>query len=414
MSTGGLALIIFAVVLAQVASLVLVGVYRQRNTYRGIGPGQKEPALAPQLPHAAGHAADGYKDFLVQRRVAEDDHRSVCSFYLVPADGQPLPAYRPGQYLTFRLPIADPITGQPKTVVRCYSLSDRPRPDYYRVTIKRVPPAAGAPNAPPGLASNFFHDQVQPGVRLSVRPPSGHFFLIEDSPRPIVLVAGGIGITPMLSIVNTILDSASSRDVWLFFGVRSGAEHIMKGHLDALQKAHANFHLQVCYSRPGDGDVLGVDYQHRGHADIQLLRSTLPLGRYQFYVCGPKPMMETLVPALDAWGVAPGDIHYESFGPASLTQRAAPPVPAGQIIRVTFSQSGKTVPWDAGTDSLLALAEANGIAVESGCRAGSCGGCQTRIEAGKVEYSQPPDAEVEPGHCLLCITTPTTDLELAA
>ena len=189
--------------------------------------------------------ADGYKDFLIQRRVAEDDHRSVCSFYLVPADGQPLPAYRPGQYLTFRLPIADPITGQPKAVVRCYSLSDRPRPDYYRVTIKRVPPAAGAPNAPPGLASNFFHDQVQPGVRLSVRPPSGHFFLIEDSPLPIVLVAGGIGITPMLSIVNTILESASSREVWLFFGVRSGAEHIMKGHLDALQKAHANFHLHV-------------------------------------------------------------------------------------------------------------------------------------------------------------------------
>ena len=413
MSTGGLALIICAVVLAQVAALVLVGLYRQRNTYRGIRPGQKEPALAPQLPHAAGHAADGYKDFLVQRRVA-DDHRSVCSFYLVPADGRPLPAYRPGQYLTFRLPIADPVTGQSKTVVRCYSLSDRPRPDCYRVTIKRVPPAANGPNAPPGLASNFFHDQVQQGTRLSVRPPSGHFFLIEDSPRPIVLVAGGIGITPMLSIVNTILESASARDVWLFFGVRSGAEHIMKGHLDALQKAHANFHLQVCYSRPGDGDVLGIDYQHRGHADIQLLRSTLPLGRYQFYVCGPKPMMETLVPALEEWGVAPGDIHYESFGPASLTKRAAPPVPAGQIIRVTFSQSGKTVPWDAGTDSLLALAEANGIAVESGCRAGRCGGCQTRIEAGEVAYSQTPDAELEPGHCLLCITTPTTDLELAA
>ena len=111
----------------------------------------------------------------------------------------------------------------------------------------------------------------------------------------------------------------------MFFGVRSGAEHIMKGHLDALQKAHANFHLHVCYSRPSDGDVLGVDYQHRGHADIQLLRSTLPFGRYQFYVCGPKPMMETLVPATRGRGESHrSDIHYESFGPASLTRRAAP------------------------------------------------------------------------------------------
>jgi uncharacterized protein len=417
MSTGSLALTIFAVVLAQVASLVLVGLYRQRAKYRHAGPREEEPPTAPRTPErppAAGHAGDGYKDFLVQRCVEEDDNRTVCSFYLVPADGSPLPPYPPGQYLTFRLQIADPLTGQPKTVVRCYSLSDRPRPDYYRVTVKRVPPPGNAPDAPAGLASNFFHDEIQQGTRLSVRPPSGHFFLMEDSPLPIVLVAGGIGITPMLSIVNTLLEGGSSHEVWLFFGVRSGAEHIMKGHLDTLQKAHANFHLHVCYSRPADTDVLGVDYQHRGHADIQLLRSTLRLARYQFYVCGPKSMMETLVPAIEEWGVAPSDIHYESFGPASLAKREAPPVPAGQLIRVTFSRSRKSVPWDASIDSLLALAEANGIAVASGCRAGSCGCCQTRLEAGEVAYSQKPDAELEPGHCLLCITTPKCDLTLAA
>jgi ferredoxin-NADP reductase len=417
MSTETLALIIFAVVLAQVGSLVLVGLYRQRNKYRNIGPPQNGLPVAPvavKLALAAGQGGDGYKDFLVQRRVLDEDNRTVCSFYLVPVDRGPLPAYQPGQYLTFRLRIPDPLTSESKTVVRCYSLSDRPRPDYYRVTIKRVPPLASNPNAPLGLASNFFHDQIQPGMRLSVKPPSGHFHLMEDSTLPIVLVAGGIGITPMLSIVNSVLEGGSSREVWLFFGIRSGAEHIMKGHLDALHKAHANFHLHVCYSRPGDGDVLGVDYRHRGHADIELLRSTLKLARYQFYVCGPKPMMETLVPGLEDWGVTPSDIHYESFGPASLAKREGPALPSAAVIRVTFGRSGKTVPWDSGTDSLLVLAEANGIAVESGCRAGSCGYCQTRLEAGEVAYSQTPDAELEPGHCLLCITTPKSDLTLAA
>jgi ferredoxin len=125
-------------------------------------------------------------------------------------------------------------------------------------------------------------------------------------------------------------------------------------------------------------------------------------------------MMETLVPGLEDWGVTPSDIHYESFCPASLAKREGPALPSAAVIRVTFGRSGKTVPWDSGTDSLLVLAEANGIAVESGCRAGSCGYCQTRLEAGEVAYSQTPDAELEPGHCLLCITTPKSDLTLAA
>jgi ferredoxin-NADP reductase len=417
MSTGTLALIIFGALLIQIAALALVGLYRQRVRYQGIAASGDEHSgtdLVPHQPPAPGQAAAQYRDFLVQRRIVEDADGNVCSFYLVPVDGEPLPAYRPGQYLVFRLEIPDAAGGS-RTVTRCYSLSDRPRPDYYRVTIKRVPAPADAPDAAPGLASNFFHDRVHPGTRLSVRPPSGSFHLAEDSPLPIVLVAGGIGITPMLSILNRLLEAQSTREVWLYFGVRSGADHIMKAHLDALRQAHPNFHLHVCYSRPGSADVEGVDYQHRGHVDIQLLRTTLRLARYQFYVCGPKPMMETLVPALEEWGVSPGDIHYESFGPASLTRREAPPLPStGKAIQVSFSRSGKTLPWEPGADSLLAFAEAYGVGVESGCRAGSCGGCQTRLEAGEVDYAQQPDAEVESGHCLLCISTPRTDITLAA
>jgi hypothetical protein len=261
-----------------------------------------------------------------------------------------------------------------------------------------------------------------------VKAPSGHFHLMMDEPLPIVLVGGGIGITPMLSILNTVMFSilssvmfcGTSREVWLYYGVRNGAEHVMKEYLESLQKAHPNFHLHVCYSSPTEGDVEGVDYHHRGWIDLQLLRSTLKLVHYQFYVCGPRQMMETLVPALEEWGVATDDIHYESFGPASLikhenlTRQVTKGETAAQAFTITFSKSGKSIPWDPGADSLLEFAEANGIEVESGCRAGSCGSCQTGLAAGEVDYNQEPDADVDSGHCLLCITTPKTDLTLAA
>ncbi len=430
MNPGTLALIIFIAILVQVAVFVLLRYYRHKREYRDPESSAGEAKDAVEQPPGSLPVApvvsekvpawEGFKDFVVQRRVIEDDAESACSFYLVPVDGQPLPLFKPGQFLTFRLQIPAPATSEFKDIVRCYSLSNRPRSDYYRVTIKRLPPPVDQPDAPPGVSSNFFHDHVPVGARLSVKAPTGHFHLIEEEPLPVVLVAGGIGLTPMLSIVNTMLHSSNPREVWLFYGVRNGAEHVMKEHFETLAKAHANFHLHVCYSRPGAQDVEGVDYQHPGHVDIQRLQLSLKLARYQFYVCGPRAMMESLVPALEQWGVATDDIYYESFGPASLLRHEKPKLaraekkPATQAVTITFSKSGKSLRWDPDTESLLEFAENSGIKVDSGCRAGSCGTCQTLLEAGEVEYSQDPDAEIEPGHCLLCISTPKSNLKLNA
>ena len=231
-----------------------------------------------------------------------------------------------------------------------------------------------------------------------------------------MLIAGGIGITPMLSIVNSVLERGIEREIWLYYGVRNGREHVMKGHLQTLAGRHDNFHLHVCYSAPDESDIEGTDYHHRGRVDVPLLRNTLKLARYQFYVCGPKPMMESLVPGLEEWGVDSADIHYESFGPATLVRRERPePISRdAPPISITFSRSGKKLTWDPSADSLLELAETNAIEVESGCRAGSCGTCQTALTAGEVDYSQQPDADIEPGHCLLCIATPKCDLVLEA
>jgi len=427
MSNATLVLLITAAILAQVAAVGLFGWQRQRVRFRELGRSGEmaggAPAASRKLPEAepavvaAGvspAAWSGYREFRIDRRVAEDQGGAVCSFYLVPADGGSLPPYLPGQYLTFKLELPDPAGGSPKTLVRCYSLSDRPRPDCYRISVKRVPSPPGRSELPPGAISNYLHDQLQEGATLSARAPAGHFYLTEDGAVPIVLIAGGIGMTPMLCILNTLTHRADPREVWLFYGVRNGAEHIMKEHLEGLSKAHPNVHLQVCYSQPRPDDRLGTDYQHQGFVNLELLRRTLRFGRHEFYVCGPPAMMESLVPALQAQGVAPADIHYESFGPASLNQRQVPSKAAViNPVAVRFSGSGKTVAWNGCAGSLLDLAESQGIPVDSGCRAGSCGTCEMRIEVGEVEYLQQPDADPKPGHCLLCITTPKTDLTLA-
>ncbi len=425
MSTGTLALIIFAVIALQVGIFVLVGLYRRKQELREIGSqADVEPNFASLVSQPAEstttEAWNGFRKFIVQRRVMEDKAQSICSFYLTPVDGEPLPAFKPGQFLTFKLQIKDPVNGESKNIVRCYSLSDSPQPDYYRVSIKRISAPADHPDFQPGHSSNYFHDHVKEGMQLSVKAPSGHFYLVEEEPLPIVLVGGGIGITPMVSIANTLLNSGSSREIWLFYGLRNSADHAMKEHLQSLQRVYKNFHLHICYSRPGEQDIEGVDYQHKGHADIKRLQLTLQMKRHQFYVCGPRAMMESLVPALEEWGVANEDIYYEAFGPATLPKhkktklQPSKPEEAGQEITVTFSKSGKSIVWNPDAESLLELAEDNDIEVDSGCRAGSCGSCQTALESGDVEYSQEPDADVEIGHCLLCISKPRNNLTLTA
>jgi len=260
MTTATLAALILGVVLLQLLVLGLLGFYRRKREYRALKMGEDQPqaiALSAQEPlkakttsAASGLAWEGFRQFEVKQRVYEDTAHSICSFYLVPLDGEPLPIFKPGQFLTFRLPLTDAGTGTARTLVRCYSLSDRPRPDHYRVTIKRVPAPAGRADLSPGQGSSCFHEQVQVGSRLQVKAPTGHFYLIEEAPLPVVLIGGGIGITPMLSILNTLLESGSKREVWLFYGVRNGSEVIMNDHLRALARMHAHFHLHLCYSRP--------------------------------------------------------------------------------------------------------------------------------------------------------------------
>ncbi|HID99644.1 MAG TPA: 2Fe-2S iron-sulfur cluster binding domain-containing protein [Thiotrichaceae bacterium] len=423
MNTQEFTLIIFLVIAAQVAIFALIAFYRHWLSYDKLKKrldfleDNQEDAIPDSKLSVSpiNPSWTGFRDLRVQGKMVEDQNGTICSFFLTPVDKKPLPSFKPGQFLTFQLDIKDGQTS--KKVVRCYSLSDKPSPDYFRVTIKRVLAPSKAPDALPGIASTYFHDKVHEGDILAVKAPAGHFYWNTEGKEPIVLIGSGIGITPMLSILNASIHSHSNQEIWFYYGVRNSDEHIMKDYLDEVAKTHQNLHLHVVYSQPKQQDSKGTDYHNEGHIDITLLRMTLLLKPYQFYVCGPKQMMETLVPDLSAWGVPDSNIHYETFGPSSLTKQEKQRLVEAETpseLTVTFSKSEKTVQWNNSAASLLEFAEENGIPIDSGCRAGSCGCCQTTIESGELEYVQSPDIDPEQGTGLLCVSVPKTHLTLSA
>ena len=353
----------------------------------------------------------GYRKFTVAQKITEC--ADVFSYYLVPHDRKPLPPFKPGQYLTFSLDIP----GRDKPVVRCYSLSDSPtRKDFYRVTIKREPAPPDKPDVPPGVASGFFSDHVKEGDLLSVKAPTGHFFLDMTKTTPICLLAGGVGLTPMLSMAKAVIESGSRREVWLFFGCRSGAEHMLREDLAKLRN-HENIRVVVCYSRPTKTEVRGEHYDQEGRVSVELLKQLLPSNNFEYFMCGNGAFMKSLNDGLEAWGVPEKDIHYEAFGPATVKKKAAPAAvaaTAGPACKVSFAKSGKEVAWDPAQANLLDFALAQGVRLESGCRAGSCGVCSVAIKAGAVDYVKPPDTAPEGGSCLTCLCRPKGDLVLDA
>lgn len=338
-----------------------------------------------------------------------DEADNVRSFYLTPDDDYSLAPFEPGQYLTLHLSIAD----FDRPLVRCYSLSDRPREDYYRLTIKRSLPPREHPDVPCGRASNYLHDHVRVGDLLQVAAPRGNFFLRPERKTPIVLIAGGIGITPLLSMINDLTHRGLTEEVYVFVGVRNGRQHPFKEHLEQLASEHPKLRLLVSYSAPRNHDEPYRDFQHVGRVTIDHLREVLPSNRFDFYLCGPGSMLEDLVEGLDAWGVPEERIHLEAFGPSTVrrTKKAESTGSIGSFVR--FDRSDRVSEWKADCASLLDLGEAAGVPLVSGCRVGNCGACLVPLD-GKVQTLCEPGFPVPTGHCLTCISVPAGDVVLEA
>lgn len=357
---------------------------------------------------------EGYRKFRVHRKVKES--ANCHSIYLVPHDGKLLPRFAPGQFLTFLLRIP----GEEKPLVRCYSLSDCFRKNYYRCTIKQVLPPPSQPELPSGRGSTYMNEVVREGDILDVRSPRGTFVLDMSRADPIVLLAGGIGITPLLSMLNAVIDAGTMREVHLFYGVRNSGDYPFQDHLRRIAQEYPNIRVHTVFSQPLDTDRVGHGFDSTGYVTVDLLTQHLASNNYEFFVCGPPPFMTAVEADLRTWGVPQDRVHTEAFGAGSLpktpTSDSASEQPDEQAtgFKITFARTGQVMVWNGKSDSLLDFAESSAVGVESGCRAGNCGTCLTAIKSGKVRYLEKPDTDIDEGSCLLCVCVPDGDLVLDA
>ncbi|OKL37824.1 NO-inducible flavohemoprotein [Domibacillus mangrovi] len=266
-----------------------------------------ESNLYDETEHQPG-GWEGFRDFLIDKKIEESD--MVTSFYLKPKDGQAIATYKAGQYLTIKANIP----GEKYTHIRHYSLSDSPGKDYYRISVKREE-ANG--DAPAGIVSTYLHEQIQAGDALSVSAPAGDFIL-QHNDEPIVLISGGIGVTPLLSMLNTTVEKQPKRHVTFIHAAINSGTHAFKEHVKQLTNRHQNVKSFVCYSSPSEEDRISHQFDKEGYVDLDVLQSIVPSKEATFYFCGPIPFMEAMNKALHQWGVREEHIHYEVFSPIAI------------------------------------------------------------------------------------------------
>jgi nitric oxide dioxygenase len=247
----------------------------------------------------------GWRAFRVVGKQPES--AEITSFYLAPADGGSVPAYQPGQYVSVRLYVPELGLMQP----RQYSLSDAPGQDRLRISVKRE---AGNAQTPAGRVSNALHDRLEEGGVLDVAPPQGDFHLREEGSAPVVLLSGGVGLTPMVSILNHLVRLNDDRQIRFVHGCRNSSAHAMKDHINSIAAERGNVRKAVFYEEVGHGDQRGRDYDHTGRVDLHAIREDAIVPGADYYLCGPAGFMRAQRQALASLGVAEDRIHAEAFG----------------------------------------------------------------------------------------------------
>ncbi|WP_166360546.1 FAD-binding oxidoreductase [Pseudomonas akapageensis] len=359
--------------------------------------------------------AQGFNNF----RVIEKKQESavITSFVLTAADGVSRLPFRPGQFLVVRLALGGGVTA-----LRNYSFSgDAGDSSRLRISVKREPAPFDRPELPPGQGSNYLHDSVQVGDLLEIAGPAGTFILDEQSPRPVVLFSGGVGLTPMVSMLHR-LSRSSARPVYFIHACENGAVHALRDEILTLASLRPGIAVHFCYRNPDADDHANAAFHSQGLISRETLQGLLPLDDYDIYLCGPRPFMQANWRLLRSLGIARERIHYEFFGPATILEEddvmPEPPAvapttvtsPTDSALTVHFLPSGTRVAWDRNCHSLLDLAEQAGLSPSFNCRAGLCNTCQVSLREGSVEYFEEPLDTPAGGAILLCCTRPTTAL----
>lgn len=250
---------------------------------------------------------EGFRQFRVVKRVKESS--LVTSFYFVPEDGGPLPDYLPGQYLTVRVPTPDGLT-----TMRNYSLSDKSSNTEFRISVKHEKGRKGA--YPSGFVSNYLHTLLKEGGSVEVGPPCGEFFLGGNlnPAKPLVFLAGGIGITPLLSMVTAALSKNPDQAAVFIHACQNEDVQAFRATLNELSETHPNLVVRHRYAEEAN-DITAKDNASQGLVDAPFLESIIEDGDAEYFICGPNGFMSAMTGLLSARGVPSSQVRYESFGP---------------------------------------------------------------------------------------------------
>lgn len=326
-------------------------------------------------------------------RVSEivEESATIRSLHLEPTDGgAPLP-HQAGQHLPVRLRPPDGA----KPLQRAYTISTAPSDGVLRISVRAQ-----------GVASRLIH-ALKVGDEIEALPPAGDFTIDARERRPAVMLAAGVGITPMIAMLRHLvfegLRTRRTRPAILFHAARSRAERAFDDEITWLVEASRGAIQVVRLLTDVSNAAAGRDYDVAGRLDLAAVTSRVAVEDCDVYLCGPASFMADLRDGLGRLGLPPARIHAEAFGPAALP---APTEPLAEgPVAVAFS-SGETAEWTPGAGSLLELAEAAGLSPTFSCRSGSCGSCRARVVSGAVAYTSAPTADIGPGEALLCIGAP--------
>ncbi|MFD9391054.1 MOSC domain-containing protein [Streptomyces sp. NPDC060000] len=358
--------------------------------------------LAGQMP-AQEPGWPGFRTMRVVRIAPET--LTVSSIYLDTTDGTPLPAGRPGQFLSVRIAVDDA-----GPAVRSYSLSAIPATGTYRISVK---------HEPHGKVSGYIHARLHPGDLVDIASPRGTFVL-EEGTRPIVLLSAGIGATPVLAMLHRLAADRDPRRVWWIHTAHDRAHHAFADETRALLARLPHAYERIYYT----SEIPSPDEPHiiPGRPTARSLTAMgIPTDAHA-YLCGPPGFMRELGGLLRDHGLRAEQIHTERFSalpainpgvtPTATIRPHQPPGPTATGPRVTFARSGIATPWSPVHASLLALAEACDIPTRWSCRTGVCHTCVTRLVAGEITYTTPPLELPGPGTVLVCCSNPTTEVVL--
>lgn len=381
----------------------------------GAAPAPSPTSVAPSPAAAAAAARRPWSGML---RVAAifPETSDVKTFRLMNPEGGDMPfTFMPGQFMTFSAEI------EGERARRAYTIASSPtQRGYVEVTVKREKQ---------GLISRHLHDKVAVGSLLEVLAPAGVFTFTGAEADSIVLIAGGVGITPMMSITRYLTDTSFPGDIFFLYGAGTPQDFIFREELEALQKHYANLHVAATMARAGQGTAWMGSL---GYVSKEFIARSVPdIVRRRVHICGPPAMMEAVKAALAELGVPHEQVKTEAFGPARGSPAGTPaplpapspsPEPAATVVpriataEVEFTKSGKTGPL-APDQSVLEAAEAIGVEIDYQCRVGICGVCRVPLLKGEVtmevEVGLPPEEKAR-GIILACQAKSVGNLEVEA